>query len=476
MASPHMRERGSLILDVLIGMAIFALVAFIAATAVGQYRMRGYVQAAMSDATQAARAYTAALLDHDGSDDESDLPTGLLDDEQLKALEVNRTHHGGEASQIHVLVPDAGPDAFRVCVTYRGAFAIYDVAAGGLIDAGEASRKGFEGCATDGETWPGGDAPSAGGPGAPAPGGDQPGQPGETPGGTQPGDGLPGDGGSGPDEPTFFDDFPEDPGDYGNAVSGVPCPTLAGVDSYHDYAGQYPYDVFFETPVEELRAASGRSDLKIQFRLIDTRSKTVTAWRESSRYTYVEGTPGETFYIEVSAVSGGERAPQCDTVGKFTLRNSPNWTPGSVDRLSGAPAPQWEPRVSPVPCPVITEARWSRSASGTNISVKGEAPAGYAWEYRAVDPSDPSASGGGLTSSLGPPNADGFRSKLDPWRTNGESRIYQVFLTGGGHTGGGRRGLRSEYCTQVVRVDRPAVAPPSGEMRPAQVLDVYPFY
>ena len=39
-------EQGSLILDILIGIAIFALIAIIALSAVGQYRARAYVQGA----------------------------------------------------------------------------------------------------------------------------------------------------------------------------------------------------------------------------------------------------------------------------------------------------------------------------------------------------------------------------------------------------------------------------------------------
>lgn len=56
-------EQGSLLLDVLLGMAIFMLVAIIAVSAVGQYRERAYEQTATSDAQQLGTAVMAAATD-----------------------------------------------------------------------------------------------------------------------------------------------------------------------------------------------------------------------------------------------------------------------------------------------------------------------------------------------------------------------------------------------------------------------------
>lgn len=118
-------ERGSLILDILIGMAIFALIAFIAATAVGQYRQRAYKQGAMSDAKSLAEAMQASRIDG------APMPAvGAVD-----ASAYDTTLTARNSARV-LTVSDDGED-FALCVEHdTGAYGLYDSTGGGMAETG----------------------------------------------------------------------------------------------------------------------------------------------------------------------------------------------------------------------------------------------------------------------------------------------------------------------------------------------------
>lgn len=128
-------EKGLALLDVLIGMAIFALIAVIAVSAISQYRARAYESGAVSDARQAGIAMEAAFTDGNG------YPTSQT---ELEAQGVKFTN--GNTAQVN----SAG-ETFTLCVehTSSGAFAVYDSADGGVTQKGRsggcASVTGFAG-------------------------------------------------------------------------------------------------------------------------------------------------------------------------------------------------------------------------------------------------------------------------------------------------------------------------------------------
>lgn len=145
-------EQGSLILDILIGMAVFALIAIIAISAIGQYRMRAYEQTAASDATSVGNAVNAFITDN-ASNPDVDLPSGTVSDEDLADLDVVVTHSGDEPSVVTIIPGSewgATDDDFEVCVEHRGAYALYATDLGGLYESGNIEETGFEGCDSGG--------------------------------------------------------------------------------------------------------------------------------------------------------------------------------------------------------------------------------------------------------------------------------------------------------------------------------------
>lgn len=118
-------ESGSLILDLLIGMAIFALVAAIVVGGVGAYRVRAYEQGALADAHSIAQAAEA--------DSDKGYPASL-DASTLAGLGLNLSP-GNQVGGY-----DVDGDSFALCVEHStgtsDAYAIYDSAQGGIIDKG----------------------------------------------------------------------------------------------------------------------------------------------------------------------------------------------------------------------------------------------------------------------------------------------------------------------------------------------------
>lgn len=121
-------EQGSLILDILIGMAIFALIAFIAASAITQYRERAYEQGAVSDAGKFGLAIEAEFTD------------GFVypaDQAAVEALPVTLTQGNAVAGY----TVDGAAETFEVCIVHESggepnAFAVYDSAQGGMSAKG----------------------------------------------------------------------------------------------------------------------------------------------------------------------------------------------------------------------------------------------------------------------------------------------------------------------------------------------------
>ncbi|TGN64205.1 hypothetical protein EXE59_09765 [Nocardioides eburneiflavus] len=118
-------EQGSLILDVLIGIAIFALIAIIAVSAIGQYRQRTYEQGAVSDVQTLARALEAARIDGTGYPAVGPVNASAFD-----------TILTPKNSAQMLAVGSSGED-FTLCVEHStsGARAVYDSLAGGVIES-----------------------------------------------------------------------------------------------------------------------------------------------------------------------------------------------------------------------------------------------------------------------------------------------------------------------------------------------------
>lgn len=132
-------ESGLALIDVLIGLTIFALLVTIAITAVNQYRMRAYEAGALSDARQIGVAVESEATDAGRYPDDLDAST-------LASLGVKMTP-GNIVAQYEV----HGVETFSVCVEHRDdngeadAWARYDSAQGGITGKG---RNG--GCQADG--------------------------------------------------------------------------------------------------------------------------------------------------------------------------------------------------------------------------------------------------------------------------------------------------------------------------------------
>lgn len=131
-------EKGLALLDVLIGMAIFALVAIIAVTAISQYRARAYESGAVSDARQLGIAMEAAYTDGNVYP----AVTDGMDNAAVKALagleDVNLTSDNtlGDGTVVNAAT-GGNPASFVLCVEHKdGAWAEYSSATGGITDKG----------------------------------------------------------------------------------------------------------------------------------------------------------------------------------------------------------------------------------------------------------------------------------------------------------------------------------------------------
>lgn len=109
-------ERGLATLDVLLGLAIFALVAVIAISAINQYRARAFENGTISDARTLGHVIEAEVIG-EGSEYPPDLETAR----DLINGKVALTPGNGLAS--YVLAPDGN---FHLCVEHdTGAYARY---------------------------------------------------------------------------------------------------------------------------------------------------------------------------------------------------------------------------------------------------------------------------------------------------------------------------------------------------------------
>ncbi len=132
-------ESGLALMDVLLGMAIFALVAVIAVQAFGIFKQRAYVTQAVSDAHQVGMAIAAAMTDPNfipgpGMADSPTIPTGTITDDQLGALGANRTAENRIVIQVD---PGVG---YNVCVDNQYAYAWYEQEPGTVTRSGKLSE------------------------------------------------------------------------------------------------------------------------------------------------------------------------------------------------------------------------------------------------------------------------------------------------------------------------------------------------
>ncbi|MEP9384606.1 hypothetical protein [Nocardioides sp. KR10-350] len=124
-------EQGSLILDVLIGMAIFALVALIAVSAVDSYRQHAYLTSVTSDAQSIGLAVEAKATD-------STYPASL-DDAAVESL----GQHLTKDDTVSAYSTD-GVTGFCLVITHDDdAYAIYDSTQGGITTKQEGSGLGL---------------------------------------------------------------------------------------------------------------------------------------------------------------------------------------------------------------------------------------------------------------------------------------------------------------------------------------------
>lgn len=118
-------EKGLALLDVLIGMAIFALVAIIAVSAISQYRARAYQNGALSDVKAVATWMEAASTDSltGAYPDPTDPDNGFVADD------------GNLTSGNSIGDHQEGAGTFTVCVQHTsGAYAIFDSSKGTVTD------------------------------------------------------------------------------------------------------------------------------------------------------------------------------------------------------------------------------------------------------------------------------------------------------------------------------------------------------
>lgn len=132
-------EKGLALLDVLIGMAIFALIAIIAVSAISQYRARAYESGAVNDARAIGIALEAQYTDANSYPDATDMNVNAA-----AANQANSAFYGDNGvkltkdnavSDFTVSGGAGAAQTFSFCVTHKdGPWAKYDSAAGGIVD------------------------------------------------------------------------------------------------------------------------------------------------------------------------------------------------------------------------------------------------------------------------------------------------------------------------------------------------------
>lgn len=129
-------EAGSLILDILIGMAVFALVSVIAVSGVSQYRERTFKAGAVSDANALGQALEARFTKAwDYPADQTALAVMLAEGGSLDGVVVSQNF----AVEFYLRSDDS--ESFAVCVEHGSdgdpnAWAVYNSAQGGLAGSG----------------------------------------------------------------------------------------------------------------------------------------------------------------------------------------------------------------------------------------------------------------------------------------------------------------------------------------------------
>lgn len=119
----HRGDKGLALLDVLIGMAIFALIALIAVQAIGQFRARAYETSAKSDANQTSVAIESSYTDT------NNYPATF----NAAALGVNLSN----GNSVVYTPPAAGADDYTFCVVNaKGPWAAYKSAKGSIVESG----------------------------------------------------------------------------------------------------------------------------------------------------------------------------------------------------------------------------------------------------------------------------------------------------------------------------------------------------
>lgn len=124
-------DRGSMLFDVLLGMAIFILIAVIGILAAGHLRNRAYVIQATADVRQVGHGIEAALTAPGTSFDDLGLEVGVMPTTTLDLLGVNLTV--GDTAY----VVDATPYEHVVCVANEhGAYAVFSAPRGAVTESG----------------------------------------------------------------------------------------------------------------------------------------------------------------------------------------------------------------------------------------------------------------------------------------------------------------------------------------------------
>ncbi|WP_460866528.1 hypothetical protein [Nocardioides pakistanensis] len=145
-------DKGLALLDVLIGMAIFALIAIIALSAIGQFRQRAFETSVTSDARSIGTTLEADFTTNQAYPDTSKLVGS--NHGSSASPEVKATYGGGAAMVIDGLsltrgvtiknytnLDGAGVTGFKFCVEHTSgsdvdAWAAYNSTKGGVVGSG----------------------------------------------------------------------------------------------------------------------------------------------------------------------------------------------------------------------------------------------------------------------------------------------------------------------------------------------------